>query len=260
VKVWDPATGKEVMTLTGAADTPYAVTFAGPDRTWVAAGGAERRLRLWSLADGKDGKPLPAGVAYFLAATPDGGLAVWSQNASGQDEFARYAADGTPAGDPLVDKTRKATCATFSADAALAAVGGDDGSVRVWDLGKRERAGSDWPILVKRVADLGLTPDKKTLCVIDEEGQVKVGDLAKREVLHAAKAFDAEVNGLVVSPTGDKFAVISNAGDVKAFDLTAKELRAWKLPVPANGAAFTPDGKGLVTANADGTLYVLDLP
>jgi WD40 repeat protein len=47
---------------------------------------------------------------------------------------------------------------------------------------------------------------------------------------------------------------------VKAFDLKAKELRSWKLPVPANGAAFTPDGKQIVTANADGTLYVLELP
>jgi WD40 repeat protein len=32
------------------------------------------------------------------------------------------------------------------------------------------------------------------------------------------------------------------------------------LPVGVNGVAFTPNGKQLVTGNADGTAYVLELP
>jgi hypothetical protein len=32
------------------------------------------------------------------------------------------------------------------------------------------------------------------------------------------------------------------------------------VPVTVNGAAYTPDGKSVVTANADGTAYVLELP
>jgi WD40 repeat protein len=260
VKVWDLASGREVITLTGLVDTPFTLTFSGPERDRVAAGGAERRLRLWSLADGKEQKSIATGLAYLIMSTPDGGLAVWSRNTSGQDEFTRYTPDGAPIGEALQDKTRPATCASFSKDGTLAVVGSEDGSVRVWDLDKRERLGSDWPILVNAVGDVGLTPDKKTLLVIDAEGEVKVSDLDKREVLHTAKGFDAEVNGLIVSPSGDRFAIFSNAGDVKVFDLTAKELRSWKLPVPANAAAFASDGKSLVTANADGTLYVLDVP
>ena len=46
--------------------------------------------------------------------------------------------------------------------------------------------------------------------------------------------------------------------DLKAEALT--EERAWTVPVTVNGAAYTPDGKSVVTANADGTAYVLDLP
>jgi WD40 repeat protein len=210
--------------------------------------------------DGKEQKAIPFGQAYFLTVAPDGSVAAWGKNASNQDEFARFTAAGAPIGEPLVDKAREASCATFSADAALAAVGAADGSVRVWDLAKRERVGADWPIHVKRVADLGLTPDKATLVAVDEAGLVKVGDLAKRAVTHSAQAVGGEINGLVMSPSGDRFAVLSNDGEVKAFDLGAKELRSWKLPVPANGAAFTPDGKKLVTANGDGTLYVLELP
>jgi hypothetical protein len=44
------------------------------------------------------------------------------------------------------------------------------------------------------------------------------------------------------------------------FDLEGKELRSWKLPIPPAAAAFTPDGKKLVTGNRDGTAYVLELP
>jgi hypothetical protein len=32
------------------------------------------------------------------------------------------------------------------------------------------------------------------------------------------------------------------------------------MPVTINGATYTPDGKSVVTANADGTAYVLELP
>ena len=39
-----------------------------------------------------------------------------------------------------------------------------------------------------------------------------------------------------------------------------KPLRTWNLPVGVNGVAYTPDGKQVVTANADGTAYVLELP
>jgi hypothetical protein len=52
--------------------------------------------------------------------------------------------------------------------------------------------------------------------------------------------------------------------EVKAWSLKdakeLKEARVWKLPAVVNGAAYTPDGKFVVTANGDGTAYVLELP
>ena len=57
---------------------------------------------------------------------------------------------------------------------------------------------------------------------------------------------------------------ISNDRELKVWSLTdlkeLKELRSWLVPVQVNGAAYTPDGKSVVTANADGTSYVLELP
>ena len=48
---------------------------------------------------------------------------------------------------------------------------------------------------------------------------------------------------------------------MKAWSVrTVRELRSWKLPAAVNGAAYAPDGRRVVTANADGTAYVLELP
>jgi WD40 repeat protein len=48
---------------------------------------------------------------------------------------------------------------------------------------------------------------------------------------------------------------------VKLWDTeTGKELRSWSLPTPVRNLAFSADGKKLITANGDTTLYVLNLP
>jgi WD40 repeat protein len=88
----------------------------------------------------------------------------------------------------------------------------------------------------------------------------KIANPQKREVLHTAKTDFTGVGGVMIAPTGDKFAVFSTEGAIKTFDLTGKPLRSWQMPSGTNGVAFTPDGKKLITANADGTLAVLVMP
>ena len=134
----------------------------------------------------------------------------------------------------------------------------------MFDLEKKDRHRSDRPVFDKPVGDLGLTPDKKFIIGIDQTGLLKVADVAKLEVFKGPVAHPAGARGLLVSPKGDTAVTIGADREVKAWSLAdvkgLKEVRAWKLPVGVNGAAYTPDGKSLVTANADGTAYVLELP
>ena len=89
--------------------------------------------------------------------------------------------------------------------------------------------------------------------------------MAKRATIApAVTAHKAGIRGLLVAPNGMTFVTLGADREVKVWSLkdpaAPREMRSWKLPVGVNGAAYTPDGKFLVTANADGTAYVLELP
>ena len=261
VKVWDAATGKEIATLGAATDYVNAVAFA--DNATIVASGDDGRIRWWSFNPVKVLAETPTGGKVFNLSTAGGKVAVvWTRR---NEKFAGFEVYALQNGMPGVttqvnERGREISCAVLAADGTLAVSGGEDGIVRVWDLEKKERIGSDWPLFAKGVADLALTPDKKTLVAIDVDGTVKIADVAKRDAGTSINAVPNGVAGIVVAPTSDRFATLSAEGDVKVWNFQGKELRAWKLPVAAAAAAFAPDGKKLVVGNRDGTAYVLDLP
>lgn len=268
-KVWNLATGREVLTLAVTAfdSGVTSVVFVGNNQ--LVCGSGDKTLKWYDLATGKQTQSVATNQVFYVAADPDGkkvGLA-WSEgDNAGFDVFATgsTAPIRTVPILPEKDKTakEKVTAAALSPDAGWGVIGTDGGIIQIWDLVKKERIKGDWPILKDAVADIGLTPDRKTVVVIDGAGTVKVGDVDKREVTASFKAIPdgIEVKGLVVAPTADKFATLALTGEIKVWDMTGKELRTWKLPHAAEAAVFTVDGKRLLTANADGTAFVLDLP
>ncbi len=258
VKVWNLANGREVATLTGFGGNVTAIVFQGND-TIVAGSGSDIKLRKFTFAPVKEVQVLtPGGQPFYLASSDDGKTvgAVWASSGANDSGFDTFT---SPAVAPATTKGGKIAAAVLSPDAGWGVTGDKDGVIRIWDLAKKDRIGSDWPILKNSVADIAVTTDKKSVIVIDSEGEVKVGDLAKREVVGTVKAVTTGVNGLVVAPTSDKFATLSATGEVRVFDLKCKEIGKWQLPFAANAAAFTVDGKKLLTANSDGTAFVLDV-
>jgi len=260
VKVWNLANGREVATLTGFGGNVAAIVFQGND-TIVAGSASDNKLRKFSFAPAKELELLtPGGQAFFLASSEDGKSlgAVWA--GSGLKDFG-FDIFKTGVAAPTTTKGGGGEIAAgvLSPDAAWGITGSKDGVIRIWDVEKKDRIGADWPISKNSVADIGVTTDKKSVIVIDSEGEVKVGDVAKREAVATVKAVTTGVNGLIVSPTSDKFATLSATGEVRVFDMKCKEIAKWQLPFAANAAVFTIDGKKLLTANSDGTAFVLDV-
>ena len=268
IKLWNLADGRETATLIGAAEKIYTVGFLGNDRL-VSGGemptGDAGRVQFWTVRPPKAGRGVATGRTYAVVGAADGTRAAAWTTRPGVGEESKHAyetfdAAGTTL-DTLNDPGRDVQAASFSADLAWVAAGDKTGTVRLWDLAKKDRVGGDWPLFVKSVADLAVTPDKRFLVAVDAAGLVKVGDVAGRETLASAEAHPGGINGLVLSPKGDTFVTVGSDGEVKAWTVAGlKPVRSWKCPVVVWGAAYTPDGKSLVTANGDGTAYVLEMP
>ena len=168
---------------------------------------------------------------------------------------------------PGFDKASTITSLAFSLDGEVAALGGTDGVVRLWDVLKKERLpGGDMPAHTQDIVDLSLTPDKKTLVTSDKTGEIKIWDLANRAMpLHTIQ-LAKPIYGFAMSPDGKHFATTGQDNVVKVFNVkTGKEIRSWNLHIPlrlnhpfVGNFAFTPDGKQLATANANTTAYLLD--
>jgi WD40 repeat protein len=276
IKLWDLATGRLLDTLIGNSDEPLSLTYLGKDGLVLGSripNDVTGRLHFWRLKPPGATASIGTGEVYSVVGAADGSrVAVWaSRQAVGDaknNAYEIYDSKGNQVS-TLTDKGRDVSCATFSTDLALAVSGDDAGVVCIWDLAKKERIGDDYPIHVNRVVDVGITPDKKTLVAADDKGLVKVANIAdhkRREVLWSVVAHEAGVRALLVSPAGSTFLTVGMDNEIKLWPLGAaavnepKPIRSWKMPVGVNAVVYTPGATHAVTANADGTAYVLELP
>ena len=149
-------------------------------------------------------------------------------------------------------------------------MGAEDGTVRIWQVTKGERLpGGDLPVHQEGVGDLTFTPDKKFLITgSSKDGEVKVWDLAKRTAVRTIKAHEGRITALAMAPDGSRFISVGQDNVVKLWETASgKPLRDWNFRVPTmaggvfiRNVAFTPNGKQVATANANTTLYLLELP
>jgi WD40 repeat protein len=281
IKLWDRATGVETQTLTGHADDVVALAFTPDGKTLVSAS-ADRSLKRWDLAAGKE-LPLEAGHQQnfvgllnpppVLQVSSDGQkLLAW---VPGSERFTTIKVLELATGNQLLsdnDRGRSVSAVAFTPDGKKAAVGAADGTVRLYALGRslELRPGGDWFVFEDKtgVSSLAYSPDQATLIVGSDKGDVKVCDVARKQAVHAIKAHGQAVSACAVSHDTKRFATVGNDNVVKLWDLASgQELRHWDmhLPVQERGGfvsalAFTPDGRNLITANANTTLYVLELP
>ncbi|MEZ6141368.1 MAG: hypothetical protein R3B84_12425 [Zavarzinella sp.] len=266
IKIWDALAGVETATLPGGhSDSVYTLGFA-PDGKTLVSGGGDQSLIIWDLENRSVKYRIAVGDNLNFLTYGTGGkkFVVWQTFSRGQNDdinnLQLYDVDGKKL-EVLVEKNTLVQCVAFSPDAELAVMGFPNGTVRAWNIAKNERLGSDWPAFKETLVDVGISPDKNIIMAADLNCNIKVYDLAKKAELHSFKGHEAPMRALVVGPDGNRFITIDSTGEIKLWDTkTGKELRQWKLPTPVNTAAFSANGKKIITANTDSTLYVLTNP
>jgi WD40 repeat protein len=280
IKIWNRATGAELVTIRGNGDTILALAFT-PDSKTLFSSSADRNIRRWDVSTGKELPPLENQhqLTGFVVAVPTMALAP-----DGKKLFAWVPTNErgcmvqlfeTKTGDEIgriIDRDRHVVAVGFSLDGKTAALGAKNGTVRIYPLAEKtqNKTEADWSMFAKgtELTSLAIAPDASFVVGGSDTGTVKVCESTKGQVLQTFDAHGQRVTAVAVSPDGKLLATVGLDNIVKLWDrANGKELRRWALPalVQERGGfvtqlTFTPDGRFVMTANANTTLFLLELP
>lgn len=280
IKLWDRATGVEIATLTGHPNAVMSLLFT-PDSKRIISSGSEASIRIWEVNPPREVVRTPQQLntmnrlrrySPYIALDPEGkNLYIWLPvNGASVSTIVEVIDLNTGAFRyEFKEDSRTINSLAFCANGKLTATGAKDGSIRLWDMkeaGAAPAPGGDWFLFDKKVgvADLALTPDGSTLVATSDQGEIKIAKVQGREVLKTFKGHEGRVLACMTSPDGKHFATVGADNVLKAWDMTGKELRRWDLGKHQGmfviNLAFSSDSRQIVTANANTTVYVLDLP
>jgi WD40 repeat protein len=264
VKVWDAATGREVLTLRGHTGEVISAAFS-PDGTRLASAGlvydaqknTSGELKVWTLETGRElfGKGT-AEVVNGLAFSPDGRrLAAASSDSSvsvldasdGHELFA------------LKGHTLDVLGVAYSPDGSRLATASADRTLRVWDA----RTGRELFSLqghTDTVWGVAWSPDGTRLASASDDRMVKVWEARASQEPLTLRGHTVEVRGVAFSPDSQRLASAGRDGAVKVWDAATGRLGLTLdgQGGPVQGVAFSPDGGRLAAANEDGTVKVWD--
>jgi WD40 repeat protein len=158
----------------------------------------------------------------------------------------------------------------LSADGTRAASGGDDRTLRLWDLSmssKDRQAGKElrqFPGVTDQVRSVAFSPDGKTLAAgtgVTGAPLVQLWDVESGKELYSIKGHTAEVTQVVFLPDGKSLLSASLDGTLRLWEVSSgKELRKLEHTGGVYDAAVSPDGRRALSAGyGDHTVRLWEL-
>lgn len=262
VRIWDPATGKEVASLPGSGRGTMDVVFS-PDGTRLFTAGVDKRLRIWDVATWKDPRTIVPGMDSIqaLSVSPDGSVVA---AAMGLGAIRRWEVESGKELSELAIHSRFARSIAFHPDGgAFVSTGGDE-RVALHDfLAAR---------VVWRSKGAGeqavFSPDGAIVYCCGWGGPVYIVDAKTGKRDRTLRSPQHKVSSFAVSRDGKTLAISEyETGDIVLWDLDRKEevrrFPAGPTQLPGRGLSpgmsFSPDGKLLSTGDMLGRLRIFDV-
>ncbi|MEN3331992.1 MAG: eukaryotic-like serine/threonine-protein kinase [Blastocatellia bacterium] len=257
VKIWDAATGQELLTLKGHTKWVYAVSFSSDGKRLATASG-DMTARLWDAETGQAIASLAGHTARVNAAvfSPDGKrlftashdqtVKVWD-TATGI-EIATFNGHGA-----------RILSLAISPDGKRLATAGNY-KVKVWNASTGKPLAS-LEGLTDQVASVRFSPDGKKLATAGADKTARIWDVATGKAIITLKGHTSWVNCVAFSADGKWVATGSNDRIIKLWDrATGQELASLRGHLrPVESVVFSLDGQRLFSASLDHTVKVWDI-
>jgi predicted NACHT family NTPase len=257
VRLWEAASGRELLTCKGHTYGVNSVVFSSDGKT-LASGSDDQTVRLWDINSGECLNTLHGHSRWInsVAFSPDG-----KTLASGSDDQTVRLWDikSGECRNTLHGHSRWINSVVFSPDGKILASGTGDQTVRLWDIKSGECLNTlhGHSSLVRSVA---FSPDGKMLASGSADQTVRLWDIKSGECLNTLHGHSSWICSVAFSPDGK---TLSGSDDqiVRLWDINSGKclniLHGHRIVI--RSVAFSPDGKTLASGAEDQTVRLWDI-
>jgi WD40 repeat protein len=165
-------------------------------------------------------------------------------------------------GAPISGHMGPVSAVRFSPDGemlATAGSGGDERTVRLWNVGDRGAIGRLTGHL-DSVTDVVFSPDGTMLATASADATVRLWSLSSRKQVAALSGHGGPVRAVTFSPDGKLLASAGADGTARLWDVERRaSIANLKGKDEVNAVAFSPDGKLLASGGRENTVRLWDV-